>query len=302
MVTERSRFLDPEEIETEIEYRTPKGRLRAVARTTPVYAGWLIEHPVKDFARDMPAYEAYYFDDPRASDLSGICEALAGVGEAGLVTPGVGELFTSFLGSAREGGMVATLYDLQDHPDYCRHLRGRYLEHMAEVTRHVLQNTATQAIFVNSGYSGPPIVSPRLYREWDRPVLAAVSQVCREFGVPLHLHQHGHVRVLLEDLIEVGVSIVCPLLPPPQGDVEDLGELKRAAAGRIALKGNVDPVEVLLQGTPEQVERAVADCIRDAAPGGGFVLGTADSTVVGTPLENIAAFVEAGHKYGSYSA
>lgn len=300
MVSERSRFEDAGTIETEIIYHTSKGELHAIARTTEVYAGWLIEHPVKQFRQDMEKYEEYCFSDPETADLSGIEEALAGVGDKGLVTPAVGELFTSFLGSVREGGMVQTIYDLQDHGDYCKSLQVRYIEHIAALARHILANTESEAIFVNSGYSGPPTVSPRIYREWDKPVLQAVSAVCREFDVPLHLHQHGHVQVLIEDLIEAGVSIVCPLLPPPQGDIEDLAELKRLCAGRIALKGNVDPVEVLLKGTPEDVERAVRHCIEAAAEGGGYVLGTADSTVVGTPFENIHAFVEAGKKYGRY--
>ena len=56
--------------------------------------------------------------------------------------------------------------------------------------------------------SGVPIVSPAIYREWDKPVLAAVSAVCHRHGVPLHLHQHGWTVVLLGDLIEAGVDIV----------------------------------------------------------------------------------------------
>jgi uroporphyrinogen decarboxylase len=300
MVEGHSRFLDPENIETRAVYHTSRGDLETVSRTTNVYAGWLIEHPIKGFAEDMARYEEYYFDDPSASDLSGIEQALEGVGEKGLVTPMVCEPFTSFLGSIREGGMVQTIYDLQDHRDYCLSLLDRYVEHVTALTEHVLGNTRTQAAFANSGYSGPPTVSPRLWREWDKPVLAAAAAVCRRHDVPLHLHQHGHAAVLMEDLIEVGVSIVCPLLPPPQGDVDDLGALKRRYGSRIALKGNVDPVEVLLRGTPEDVERAVRQCIEAAAEGGGYILGTADSTVIGTPFENIHAFVETGLKYGRY--
>jgi uroporphyrinogen decarboxylase len=162
-----------------------------------------------------------------------------------------------------------------------------------------LERTAAQAIFINSGYAGPPLVSPQMYREWDKPVLAAVAEVCRRHDVPLHLHQHGQVVVLMEDLIEAGVSIVCPLLPPPQGDVADLAEVKRRYGGRIALKGNVDPF-LLLHGTPEEVEQAVRQTLQAAAPGGGFILGTADSTLAGTPFENIRAFVAAGKRYGAY--
>jgi uroporphyrinogen-III decarboxylase len=200
----------------------------------------------------------------------------------------------------REGGIAQTLLDLFDHPDYARRLRDRYVEYIAELTRVVLERTGAQAIFVNSNYSGPPIVSPAVYREWDKPILAAVSAVCHKYSTPLHLHQHGYTVMLLEDLIEAGVDMVCPLLPPPQGDVTDLATLKRRSGSRIALKGHVDPIAILLRQSPREVEAEVIRCIHAAAPGGGYILGTADSTVLGTPFENIHAFVEAGRRHGIY--
>jgi len=51
---------------------------------------------------------------------------------------------------------------------------------------------------------------------------------------------------------------------------------------------------VLLKGTPRAVAEDVRRCLAAAASGGGYILGTADSTVVGTPFENIRAFVAAG--------
>ena len=101
-------------------------------------------------------------------------------------------------------------------------------------------------------------------------------------------------------MIEAGVNMVCPLLAPPQGDVTDLAELKVRFGKRIALKGNVDPIAILLCKTPCEIEADALRCIRAAGPGGGFVLGTADSTVLDTPFENIHAFVEAGRRHGTY--
>ena len=302
MRASESRFVDGEKtaIESRITYRSGRGTLHAVARTTNAYADWLLKHPVETFPQDMLAYEEYFFDDPAACDLLEIRDALTGVDDKGLVTPIAGELFTSFLGTVREGGMAQTLLDLVDHPEYARRLRDRYIEYLAELARVILERTQAEAIFINSNYSGPPIVSPAVYREWDKPVLAAVAAVCRRYGVPLHLHQHGRTVILMEDLIEAGVSIVCPLLAPPQGDVTDLAAVKKRFGTRIALKGHVDPIEVLLRRTPREVEAEVVRCIRAAAPGGGFVLGTADSTVLDTPFENIHAFVEAGRRHGAY--
>ncbi len=295
-----SRFVDPDTIETRKTWSLRGGSLRAVSRTTRDYSDWLLDHPIKRFPEDMAAYEEYCFDDPEQCDLSAVREALEGVGEKGLVTPYVGPPFTSFLGFIREGGMAQTLFDLLDHEAYCRELSRRYVEHCAGIAELLLRKTSAQVLFIESGYSAPPMVSPALYREWDVPVLAAVARICHARGALLHLHHHGYVSPVIEDIIVAGVDLICPLLPPPQGDVADLGELKRRCAGRIALKGNVDPIGVLLKGTPRDVEEDVRRCLSAAAAGGGYILGTADSTVVGTPFENIRAFVQAGKSYGTY--
>ena len=112
-------FLDRDKttVETRLTYRTDRGTLHGIARTTDAYADWLLKQPVEMFPEDMQAYEDYFFDDPAACDLSEIREALEGVGEKGLVTPLAGELFTSFLGTVRAGGIAQTLLDLVDHPD-----------------------------------------------------------------------------------------------------------------------------------------------------------------------------------------
>jgi len=300
MLKAKSRFIDKHTIETELTYRTPQGELHAAAHTTEVYANWLYEHPVKNYPQDMDPFGAYFFADPLHGDLAEIRDALQGVGEKGLVTPMIGELFTSFLATYREGGIAQTIYDLCDYPDETRRFQEQFIAYMQQRTRLVLEKTKAEAVFINSGYAAPPMISPQLYREWDVPVLKAVGSVCREFNAPLHVHQHGHLLVIIEDLIAAGVNIVCPLLAPPQGDIADLKFLKSKYGHKIALKGNIDPIAVLQKKTPAEIEKEVKDCIKAAAPGGGFILGTADSVVIGTPFENIRAFVEAGRKYGCY--
>jgi uroporphyrinogen decarboxylase len=57
---------------------------------------------------------------------------------------------------------------------------------------------------------------------------------------------------------------------------------------------------VIKMGTPELVARTVREAIEVAAPGGGFILGTSDSIREGTPKENLVAYFETAHQYGTY--
>lgn len=297
-----SEWIGPDEIETRLIQHSQKGVLRTIGRSTPTYAGWKIEHPIKRFPEDMVAFEPFFFPDISRLETTEITETLAGVGEKGLVTANMGDLFTSALAYIMEGGYTAVIDALFDCPEYCSDLKTRFIGYQTDLAEALCTQTNIQALFVNSGYAAPPITSPHLYREWDVPALAAVGEVARKHGIALHVHQHGYVGAIMDCLIEAGVTIVCPLLAPPQGDVADLVEFRSRFHGKIGMKGNIDPFGVLQTGTPQQVEEEVKACLTAGAPGGGFILGTQDSTLPGTPFENLRMLVEAGRKYGRYDA
>jgi uroporphyrinogen decarboxylase len=80
----------------------------------------------------------------------------------------------------------------------------------------------------------------------------------------------------------------------------DLAEVKERYGSRIALMGNLHTTEVMLLGTPEDVERAARHCITAAARNGGFVLSTGDQCGRDTPDENIFALVRAAREHGRY--
>jgi uroporphyrinogen-III decarboxylase len=54
--------------------------------------------------------------------------------------------------------------------------------------------------------------------------------------------------------------------------------------------GNVPPVEVMIHGTPQEVETVARDCIAQAG-GVGLILAPGGGTNAGTPAENIDALV-----------
>ncbi len=75
---------------------------------------------------------------------------------------------------------------------------------------------------------------------------------------------------------------------------------KVKVGSEMCLLGNLGPLGVLKNGTPEEVEATCREVIEKAAPGGGFILGSSGSVAGFTPLENLAAMVRACEKYGAY--
>jgi hypothetical protein len=64
--------------------------------------------------------------------------------------------------------------------------------------------------------------------------------------------------------------------------------------------GGVDQVNVLQNGTVEEVKRVTEKTIKAGKPGGKFILQSADFLEYGTPIENIEAYVETALKFADY--
>lgn len=68
----------------------------------------------------------------------------------------------------------------------------------------------------------------------------------------------------------------------------ELYRMKERYGNKIVLSGNVDS-GILQFGTPEMVKRATEECIKAAAPGGGYFFGTG----AGETFRTV-------HKHGKY--
>jgi hypothetical protein len=168
--TSESEWISPEEIETRITHRTPKGTLQAVTRTTPTYANWRIKHPVLKFPEDMYIIEPKLFPDPSGLDPAVTNEVIDGVGEKGLVEVGIGDFFTSMLAHWREGGYAAVINDLLDYPDYCRDLQKRFIEYQRAYAEAICQLRLYLSTAVIPASPSPArlIIGHGICRPWRR--------------------------------------------------------------------------------------------------------------------------------------
>lgn len=77
----------------------------------------------------------------------------------------------------------------------------------------------------------------------------------------------------------------------------DIGEVKREMGHRVALMGNVAPLDLGVRGTPQEVEQAALACLDKAAPGGGMILSFGGGVSPETPAENIDALLRAARNW-----
>lgn len=106
------------------------------------------------------------------------------------------------------------------------------------------------------------------------------------------LHICGHSKGIWDRLKELNISSFSV------DNCEDLEELKKAMGDTIHLVGNIPPVDVMRFGSPEDVVNTVKECIEKAADSpSGYTLATGCQVPVGTPEDNLLAFVWAVREY-----
>ena len=190
---------------------------------------------------------------------------------------------------------ILRYYD--DYEDLKRQTREQE-EQIAQHVQGVLELEPDHLVIGVSGimtYQGPHI-----FRDISLPTLQRVTKLAKDRGIITHLHACGQQRELVKMAVEeTDLDSIEPLEPPPMGDC-DLAQIKRDYGERIALKGNIHTTDIMLRGTPGDVERACKWCIDVAGEGGGYVLSTGDQCGRDTPDENIYTMIEVARSYGKY--
>jgi uroporphyrinogen-III decarboxylase len=77
----------------------------------------------------------------------------------------------------------------------------------------------------------------------------------------------------------------------------DIAAVREAVGPRLALLGNVAPLDTLARGTPARVREEARLCLEKAAPAGPFILSAGGGASPGTPAENIDALIEAARAW-----
>ncbi len=161
--------------------------------------------------------------------------------------------------------------------------------------------TGAHAVLISSAFAGAGLISRQHYTDFVLPSeKKIIDGVKAKFpDLPVYTHTCGAIGDRLDLMAASGTNGIDTLDPPPLGTVE-LKDAKRQLSGKQFIKGNLDPVNTILMGTPEQVTQAARERIETAAPGGGYILSTACSVAPAAPPENICRLREAVEQFGKY--
>ncbi len=133
------------------------------------------------------------------------------------------------------------------------------------------------------------MVSAHHYEELVHPHLRRIFD---EFdGLIRVYHNDTPCPHLLEKLAQAGFEVF------NFSHEMDIGEVKAKMGHRVAVMGNVPPLDVGVRGTPEEVVRWAKICLDKAASDGGMILSFGGGVSPGTPPQNIDALFQAVHEW-----
>ena len=137
------------------------------------------------------------------------------------------------------------------------------------------------ADIIGIGDSAASLVSARMYRNLIQPHEKRLIEAIHQAGGLVKLHICGDITHLLPEMIATGADII---------DVDYMVDFDQAIAlskDRCSISGNIDPINLLLQGTPQTVTEQVDFCLTHGND--RSILSSGCEVPKNTPFENLKA-------------
>jgi len=144
-----------------------------------------------------------------------------------------------------------------------------------------------EGIFILDDIVG--FVNEEHYLEYAHPCLKRICDAFPKDWVKIY-HNDAEISACLDHLPDAGFNVL------NWGKQTDIADVKARVGDRMCLMGNVNPLEVGVRGTPEEVRAATLDVLEKSG-GEGIILSVGGGTSPGMPRQNIVAMQRALEEY-----
>lgn len=193
-------------------------------------------------------------------------------------------------------GLDVWLTDLAADPEFAHALLRKVTDIMKVGVIRLLEEIGEYIDVIitgdDLGTQDAPMMSSDMYRRIIKPYHAElIKDIKQRTKAKIFFHSDGNIYPLIGDLIDVGIDI----LNPVQASAKDMGNrarLKREFGDKLSFCGAIDTQWVLPFGTPEEVRQEVRRCIKDLAPGGGYIVASVHCIQPDVSPENVCAMCD----------
>ena len=204
----------------------------------------------------------------------------------------------TFVRSWRLMGMENMMLKMFDDPQFVHQVARMTLDYnLAQLD--LLADAGLDVLVIEDDIADKnfPLISPAQFLEFVNFYNRRIVEAAHQKGIKVVRHSDGNLWPLLDILLDTGYDGLNPL--EPQAGMT-LAKVKAYCGDRLCLLGNIDCIDLLPKGTPQQVDAAVFQAIRDGGKGGGLIICSSNSLHPGVDPDNCIAMFEATRKYGCY--
>ena len=244
---------------------------------------WVGFHPLAD----PGAYRSYRFPDPDAAGLMDYVErAVREYGQEYFVI--AFQHISLFERSWALRGYENLMLDITLNRPFVEELYDRIADYQVAVARRFVAAGVDGArIGDDYGSQKGLMMAPQEWRKIIKPRLQRIWAVYQEAGLPVFLHSCGDLRAILDDLVEMGLSVLHPVQPLAM----PLDYLQQRYGEHLTFFGGIDTQKILPFGSPQDVRRATIDCIQTLGHSGGYIIAPSQEIMTDVPLANIDALL-----------
>lgn len=160
----------------------------------------------------------------------------------------------------------------------------------------IIESTNVMIYLAGDPFASCSTISPKIYQEFVFPyhkeLIESMKEKANENTI-IGLHICGYVDPIMKDILDLDIEWV---------ELDGSSSLKKMveeSQGKVIIRGNIEG-ETFIEGTKEQIEQAVKECIETASQDNAYVLSTGCQIPLNASLENVQHFMEAAQRYGTY--
>lgn len=188
---------------------------------------------------------------------------------------------------------------IYDDPQLVHEVNDAYVDWALKAAQLIVDNGPVDAFLLADDWGGTSalLMSPTHLREFFISPFERIVQGLKKLGKPVIMHNDGRLHDVLDDLVATGIDGYHPV---ERSAGMDLSEVKNQYRGRLCPVGNINNKTIMVDGTPEEIKQEVIECLRIAAPDGGYILATDHSIHDGIPTINVQTYIDTCHEFGKY--
>lgn len=178
-------------------------------------------------------------------------------------------------------GINTLMLDFYDDPPFVNDLFAFVVEMELRFAR---EQVKAGADLIGIGDAAASLIGPQIYQQFVWPHEKQLIDGVHRLGARVRLHICGNTRPHLEAIGRLGCEIVdLDYLAP-------MGEGRQKMGTKQVLLGNINPVQVLRNGTPDEVSREIGNCHQQA--GARYIVGAGCEVPRDTPRSNLLALCD----------